>query len=453
MGRLFGTDGIRGVANADITPELTLAVAVAAACELLRPGHRERITRPLVLIGRDTRPSGELLEAAAAAGFAAAGCDVTLLGVIPTPAVAFLTAATDAELGLMISASHNPMPDNGLKLIGSAGDKLTDEQEGLIEAALDVAADRPTGRRVGRIHADAGHVAALRERYVTHLVENVPTPLTGLRVVVDCAEGAAYEAAPEVYRRAGADVLAIAAGGDGDHINDGCGATHLDSLRGEVVAAGADLGIAHDGDADRCLAVDAAGEIVDGDQILAICARALHGRGALRGNAVATTVMANLGFRTAMRSCGVDVVETAVGDRYVLEAMREHDLALGGEQSGHIVFRDLATTGDGLLTALQLMGEVVAAGQPLAQLAAAAMTRLPQVLVNVPVSDKGQLATSADIATAVRAAEAELGGTGRVLLRPSGTEPLVRVMVEAGDEDQARAIAERIAGAVEAAAR
>jgi phosphoglucosamine mutase len=435
--RLFGTDGVRGLANADLTPELALALASAAARALL-PGLGARESRPMVLVGRDTRPSGDLLEAAVAAGFAAAGCDVTLLGVLPTPGVAHLVATGDAELGLMISASHNPMPDNGLKLFTGDGDKLGDAAEDAVEAALADTAGRPTGRGVGRIYADPGYAAAQRERYVDHLVAGVPA-LRGLRVVVDCAEGAAFEVAPEAYRRAGADVHAIFANGLGYAINDGCGATHPEALAREVVARGADVGVAHDGDADRCLMVTAAGDLVDGDQLLAILAVDRRPR------AVVATVMANLGFTRAMAAHGIDVVSTAVGDRYVVEAMREHGLDLGGEQSGHVVMAEYATTGDGVLTALQVLSVMARTGRSLADLAAV-MTRLPQVLVNVPVSDKeAALAAAGD---AVAAAEAELGPEGRVLVRPSGTEPLVRVMVEATDEQTARRVAERVAAAL-----
>jgi phosphoglucosamine mutase len=444
VGRLFGTDGVRGVANADLTPELAFSLAFAAARVLLDPTSAQRVSRPMVLVGRDTRPSGDVLEAAAAAGFASAGCDVTLVGVIPTPGVAFLTASGDAELGLMISASHNPMPDNGLKLFSADGYKLTDAQEDAVEAAIGDVAGRPTGRHIGRIYADEAHSGSLREGYVAHLVATVPQPVGGIRVVVDCAEGAAYEVGPEAYRRAGADVTAIFASGMSTLINDGCGATHLEALQEKVVELGADLGLAHDGDADRCLAVDASGEVVDGDQILALLA--VH----TKAPAVVSTVMANLGFTQAMAGAGIDVVQTAVGDRYVLEAMRERDIVLGGEQSGHLIMAEHATTGDGVLTGLQVLSAMASTGRPLADLAAT-MTRLPQVLVNVRVADRA-VAHDPEVLAAAAATEAELGATGRVLLRPSGTESLVRVMVEAPDEATARRLADQVASAVQTAA-
>jgi phosphoglucosamine mutase len=439
VGRLFGTDGVRGVANADLTPELAFSLSFAAARVLLDPTSRERISRPMVLVGRDTRPSGDVLEAAVAAGFASAGCDVTLLGVLPTPGVAYLTASGDAELGLMISASHNPMPDNGLKLFSADGHKLTDAQEDAVEATLGEVGDRPTGRHIGRIYADPGHAGSLRESYVSHLV-GTSAPLGGIRVVVDCAEGAAYEVGPETYRRSGADVTAIFAEGLGTRINEGCGATHLEALQAKVVELGADLGVAHDGDADRCLAVDAGGAVVDGDQILALLAA--HSR----APAVVSTVMANLGFTQAMARAGIDVVQTAVGDRYVLEAMRERGIDLGGEQSGHLIMAAHATTGDGVLTGLQLLSAMATSGRSLADLAAT-MTRLPQVLVNVRVPDRA-VADAPAVLEAVAAAEAELGDTGRVLLRPSGTESLVRVMVEAPDEPTAQRLAQQVADVV-----
>ena len=440
-GRLFGTDGVRGVANADLTPELALSLAFSAARVLLSGRSSEGpVSRPMVLIGRDTRPSGDLLEAAAAAGFAGAGCDVTLLGVLPTPGVAYLTATTDAELGLMISASHNPMPDNGLKLFSGDGHKLSDAEEDAIAAGLDNRDGRALGRDVGRIYADEGHRGVLVERYVDHLVSTVSAPLGGVRVVVDCAQGAASHVGPEAYRRAGADVIAIHADAMGYAINDGCGATHLESLQAAVREHGADLGLAHDGDADRCLAVDASGEVVDGDQLLAILA---VDAGA---TAVVSTVMANLGFTQAMRARGIEVVQTAVGDRYVLEAMRERGIALGGEQSGHTILADHATTGDGVLTGLQLLSAMDRTGKPLAELASV-MKRLPQVLVNVRVADRS-VAETPEARAAVGVAEAELGDTGRVLLRPSGTEPVVRVMVEAPDESTARRLAEQVAAAI-----
>ena len=438
MTRLFGTDGVRGLANGDVlTPELATAVAASAATVLLEAGT----PRPRVVVGRDPRPSGHMLEAAAVAGFTSAGCDVLLLGVVPTPAVAHVTAGEGAQLGLMISASHNAMPDNGLKLFGDGGWKLPDEVEDAVQAGLG-SPRRVTGAAVGRVLA-AG--AEHRERYAEHLLAAARTPLAGLRVVVDAAQGAASALAPEVYRRAGADVVAIHADGDGERINEGCGATHLESLQAAVVEHGAALGLAHDGDADRCLAVDATGAVVDGDQLLALLAVGLHERGALAQDTVVATVMSNLGFVRAMRAAGIAVLQTAVGDRYVLEALRERGLTLGGEQSGHTVQLQHATTGDGLLTGLAVLDRMAATGRSLADLAGV-MTRLPQVLVNVRA--ERARAQAADVLAAVAEQEAALGEAGRVLLRPSGTEALVRVMVEAETEDRARAVADALAAVV-----
>ncbi len=437
MGRLFGTDGVRGLANADLTPELALSLALAAAHVLAEShlGHR-----PVAVVGRDPRASGELLEAAVVAGLLSAGADVRRVGVVPTPAVAYLTRDLGADLGVMLSASHNPMPDNGVKFFDRDGFKLPDQVEDAIEAGLSEQWTRPVGAHVGRVRDDVDAV----KRYVEHLVAAVPHRLDGLRVVVDCANGAASRVAPEALRRAGADVVAIHAEPDGLNINEGSGSTHPEVVAAAVRANGADAGIAHDGDADRCLAVDAAGNLVDGDAILATCAVGL------KVPAVVTTVMTNLGFKHAMAARGVEVVETSVGDRYVLEAMRERGIALGGEQSGHLIFLDHTTTGDGVLTALQLLGLVAASGRPLAELAAV-MTRLPQVLLNVRVGDKSALDASAEVATAVKAAAERLGDTGRVLVRPSGTEPVVRVMVEAADDTVASEVAAEVAATVERA--
>ncbi|OHV41786.1 MULTISPECIES: phosphoglucosamine mutase [Pseudofrankia] len=447
MGRLFGTDGVRGVANVDLTAELALRLAESAV-EVLTEDRAADAGRPVVVVGRDTRPSGEFLEAAVVAGLASRGADVVRVGVVPTPAVAHIVAATGADLGVMLSASHNPMPDNGIKLFAAGGHKLPDEVEDAIETRLAAPpARRPTGAAVGRVRDEPGYIARLVDGYVEHLLSTLPVRLDGLRVVVDCAQGAASTLAPRVLRAAGADVVALHADGDGKLINDGSGATHLDSLRAAVLEHGADVGIAHDGDADRCLAVDAAGEVVDGDQIMAVCALALAERGELADRRVVVTVMSNLGFHHAMREAGIEVLATPVGDRYVLAEMRREGIALGGEQSGHVVFLRHATTGDGLLTALTLVGRMRETGQPLGELAKA-MTRLPQVLVNVRGVDRARASTSAGLAAAVRTAEAELGDEGRVLLRPSGTEPLVRVMVEAPTDAQARAIATRLAEAV-----
>ncbi|CAO5175341.1 phosphoglucosamine mutase [Frankia sp. AiPs1] len=450
MTRLFGTDGVRGVANVDLTAEQALALASTAVELLGRPGEAAGspdMPRPLVIVGRDTRPSGEFLEAAVVAGLAASGADVARIGVAPTPAVAHAVATSGATFGVMLSASHNPMPDNGIKLFAAGGLKLPDDIEDAIERRMaHPPTHRPVGRGVGRVR----DVPGLVDDYAQHLLAALPTRLGGLRVVVDCAQGAASTLAPSVLRAAGADVIPLHADGDGTIINEGSGATHLDSLRAAVLEHGADVGIAHDGDADRCLAVDAAGEVVDGDQILTVCALALAERGELTANTVVVTVMSNLGLRHAMREAGISVVTTPVGDRYVLEAMRAGGYALGGEQSGHVVFLDHATTGDGLLTALRLLGRVAETGQPLAELAKV-MTRLPQVLVNVRGVDRTQVGSSSALRAAVAEAEAELGDAGRVLLRPSGTEPLVRVMVEAETDHAARDVAHRLAAVVQGA--
>jgi phosphoglucosamine mutase len=445
VGRLFGTDGVRGRANADLTPELALSVARAAAGVL---ADRDGTTRPVAVVGRDPRASGEMLEAAVVAGLASAGAQVLRAGVLPTPAIAHLTAHTGADLGVMISASHNPMPDNGIKLFSRGGHKLPDAVEAAIEQAVTVGetdGPRPTGAEIGRVCdlTDAGAV------YVEHLLSTVERPLSGLTLVVDCAHGAAAVCAPEVYRRAGATVHVIGGEPDGWNINDGIGSTHLGPLTEAVRAHGADLGIAHDGDADRCLAVTAEGDVVDGDAILAVCALGLHEHGRLTGDTVVATVMSNLGFHHTMRDAGIAVHTTAVGDRYVLEALRQRGLSLGGEQSGHLVFLDHATTGDGLLTGLSLLSRMAETGASLAELASV-VHRLPQTLVNVPVRDRLAVVESDVVAAAVNQCEAELGDDGRVLLRPSGTEQLVRVMVEAPTQERADAIAERLAGVVAA---
>jgi phosphoglucosamine mutase len=446
MGRLFGTDGVRGQANADLTPELALEVAVAAARTL---AERDRSHPPLAVVGRDPRASGEMLEAAAVAGLASAGATVVRLGVLPTPGVAYLMTEVPADLGVMISASHNPMPDNGIKLFAAGGHKLPDEVEETIEDLIGSGVQgwtRPTGARVGRVR----DMPAAPEHYIKHLTESVPHRLEGLRIVVDCANGAAAEVAPAAYRGAGAAVVAIHAEPDGFNINERCGSTHLASLQAAVARHGAHLGIAHDGDADRCLAVTDSGEVVDGDQILAILALAMKAEGTLAANTLVATVMSNLGLKIAMRDAGIRLVETKVGDRYVLEALRAGRYSLGGEQSGHVVMPAYATTGDGVLTGLHLLARVAASGRPLAELAGV-VTKLPQVLVNVPVADRAAGASAAQVKAAVAEAAAELGEAGRVLLRPSGTEQLVRVMVEASTVDKATAVAERIAAVVRAA--
>jgi phosphoglucosamine mutase len=387
-----------------------------------------------------------MLEAAVVAGLTSAGADVLRAGVLPTPALAYLTGSTGADLGVMISASHNPMPDNGIKLFSRGGHKLPDKDEAVIERAVtghDDPGRRPAGRDIGRVR-DLGDAL---EDYIRHLLDTVPRPLTGVRLVVDGAHGSAAVCGPEAYRRAGATVTTIGCAPDGWNINDGVGSTHLGRLIDAVRREGADLGLAHDGDADRCLAVTAAGEVVDGDAILAICALALHERGELRDDTVVATVMSNLGFHHTMRAAGIAVQTTAVGDRYVLEALRDRNLSLGGEQSGHLVFLDHATTGDGVLTGLRLLSRMAETGASLGELASV-LTRLPQTLVNVPVRDRIAVVESDEVADAVNAAEDELGDSGRVLLRPSGTEQLVRVMVEAPSQEQADAVADRLAKVV-----
>jgi phosphoglucosamine mutase len=465
LARLFGTDGVRGVAGRDLTARLAMDLSVAAAGAMDSMGAygtaRAEGRRPLAVIGRDPRASGEFLEAAVVAGLAGSGVDVLRLGVVPTPAVAYLTADLGAELGVVLSASHNPAPDNGIKFFSRGGVKLPDAVEDLIERTLSGLADGALLASTGRVPGDG--FGRVRDggpeigRYLDHLLSTVTSgdggaplaglPLAGLRVVVDCAHGAAYELAPRLLSRAGADVIPIGTEPDGLNINDGVGSTWIGSLAGAVTAHGADAGIAHDGDADRCLAVDARGQVVDGDQILALLAISLRDTGRLAGGTVVTTVMANLGFRKAMAEAGIEVVEVPVGDRYVLEAMREGQFVLGGEQSGHLILLDHATTGDGLLTGLQLLAVMARTGRPLHELARV-MTRYPQVLVNVPVEDKAEVAASADLAAAVSAARSELGASGRVLVRPSGTEQAVRVMVEALDGGQAKRVAGVLADTV-----
>jgi phosphoglucosamine mutase len=440
--RLFGTDGVRGLANRDVTAELALDLSVAAAHVLgdvgTFAGHR-----PLAVVGRDPRASGEFLAAAVVAGLASAGVDVLDVGVLPTPGVAYLTGARGADLGVMLSASHNAMPDNGIKFFAKGGQKLDDVIEDAIEQRIGETWERPTGADVGRVRRDEAAV----DDYVAHLMTALPHRLEGLHLVVDCAHGAASAVYPRVLREAGARVDVIGAEPDGLNINDGYGSTHLERLQAAVVAAGADAGLAVDGDADRCLAVDAAGEVVDGDQLMAVLALSLRERGELAHDTLVATVMSNLGLRLAMEHAGVHVEQTAVGDRYVLERMREGGFTLGGEQSGHVILSAHAETGDGVLTGLLVASRMAHTGRTLADLAGV-MRRLPQVMVNVPDVDKARASDDERVLAAVQEAEVELGGTGRVLLRPSGTEPLVRVMVEAGAAEQAQALADRLAGVV-----
>ncbi|AQA23471.1 phosphoglucosamine mutase [Rhodococcus sp. MTM3W5.2] len=443
MGRMFGTDGVRGLANAELDAELALRIAGAAASVLAL--SERGAPRPTAVLGRDPRASGEMLEAAVTAGLTAAGVDVINVGVLPTPAVAFLTGAYDAALGVMISASHNPMPDNGIKIFAAGGHKLDDESEDRIEAAI---ADRdliprPTGAGIGRVRT----ATDAAERYLENLARATTHRVDGLTVVVDCANGAASAVGPEAYRAAGARVIAIHADPDGLNINDGCGSTHLEELQAAVLAHGADLGIAHDGDADRCLAVDATGAVVDGDAIMSVLALAMRESGELAQNTLVATVMSNLGLHIAMREAGIEVRTTAVGDRYVLEELRSGSFSLGGEQSGHVVLPGFGTTGDGVLTGLRLMGRMAQTGKSLRELAAV-MRTLPQVLVNVQVTDKAAVACAPAVLEAVAEAEALLGEAGRVLLRPSGTEQLVRVMVEATEIEIAQKLADGLADRV-----
>ncbi|NLG21029.1 MAG: phosphoglucosamine mutase [Actinomycetales bacterium] len=444
MARLFGTDGVRGLANKDVTAELALQLSVAVAHELGSSGTSYGGRRAAAVVGRDPRASGEFLSAAVMAGFASAGVDVLDAGVLPTPAIAYLTARMNAEMGAVLSASHNAMPDNGIKFFAEGGHKLADAIEDAITERLNNDWERPTGVGVGRIRPFPQGA----DFYMEHLLDSVPGRLDGLHVVIDAAHGAASHVGPEVFRRAGATVDTIGGDPDGLNINDGYGSTHLHRLQQAVVDRGADVGFAFDGDADRCLAVDADGRTVDGDQIMAILAVDMKERGTLTGNMLVATVMSNLGLLQAMAREGIEVVQTAVGDRYVLEAMRAQGYTLGGEQSGHVIMLDHGTTGDGVLTALAIARRVRAAGRPLSELAAV-MTRLPQVLVNVKGVDKTRVDDDEIVQADVAAVSAELDGSGRVLLRKSGTEPLVRVMVEADTAERAQQYADRLAAVVQ----
>ncbi len=442
MGRLFGTDGVRGIANKDITAEFALNLAQAAAY-VMTEDARNRGDRPRAVIAHDPRISSDFISAAVSAGLASSGVDVFDAGVVPTPAAAYLTADLDADFGVMISASHNSAPDNGIKFFSRGGHKLPDTTEDKIETALGNSL-KPIGSEVGRItrFADA------EDRYLLHLLGTVPNRLDGLKIVVDCANGAASAISPQAFADAGAKVIVIGADPDGNNINQGCGSTHLTALQAAVVSNGADLGIAHDGDSDRCLAVDHTGAVVDGDHIMTVLALAMKESGQLARNTLVTTVMSNLGLKIAMRDAGIGLIETKVGDRYVLEAMREGGYSLGGEQSGHIVFSQYATTGDGVLTGLHLAAKVASSGKSLRELVSV-MPNFPQVLINVPGVDKSKVDSDSELQAFVAQAEAELGDRGRVLLRASGTENLVRVMVEAADQGTAQSWADRIAGLVE----
>lgn len=447
MTRLFGTDGVRGLANKKLTPALALKLGQAAA-EVLTANRESYELRPTAVIGRDPRVSGEMLDAAIASGLASRGVDVVRVGVLPTPAIAFLTDDYGADLGVMISASHNPMPDNGIKFFSAGGKKLPDALEDQIQEAMEnLKEDGPTGTKIGRIISEA---STGRSRYLQHLAEAVTTDLSGIKVVVDTANGAASKVAPMAYEAAGAEVVAIHNKPNAFNINENCGSTHIDQIQAAVVEHGADLGLAHDGDADRCLAVDAEGNVVDGDQIMALLAVAMKQESDLRHNTLVATVMSNLGLKLAMKEHGITVLEANVGDRYVLEELAKGDYSLGGEQSGHIVLPDDCTTGDGTLSGLNIMARMAKTGKTLKELASV-MTVLPQTLINVPVVDKSSIMSNAEVKAAIAEAEAELADTGRVLLRPSGTEELFRVMVEAADGEQARRVAGRLAAVVASA--
>ncbi len=438
----FGTDGVRGKANVDLTPEVALALGRALVTVL----HEEGEKRPSILVGRDPRWSGDMLEAALIAGITSAGGDAITVGVLPTPGVAYLTARSTAGAGVMLSASHNPVGDNGIKFFGPDGYKFSDDDEARIAEIYGAGSPRrPVSTRIGRRLTDPAAIA----RYVEHLTSSVDVDLVGLRVVVDGANGAASNVAPQVYRQLGAEVVTIHCSPDGANINDRCGSTHPEVVRQAVLTDGADLGIAHDGDADRLVAVSHLGDVVDGDALLAILARQMHLQGTLNDGTVVTTVMTNLGFHHAMEELGIDVLTTPVGDRYVLETMRERGLNLGGEQSGHLIDLDHSTTGDGVLAALRILEIIRTSGSSLAELAQV-MQRLPQILINVADVDRDRAITSEPLAAAVAAAEARLGGSGRVLVRPSGTEPLVRVMVEAPEQALAEEVAATIAAVVRA---
>lgn len=438
MGALFGTDGVRGVANSDLSPVIAFKLGRAGAHILTNCSSTRRI-----VIGRDTRISGDMLESAMMAGICSVGVDVVKIGVLPTPAIAYLTRELKASAGVVISASHNPVEDNGIKFFDASGYKLSDQVEAGIESLVRdncAGVGSPVGRKVGRVHEIHDAV----DRYVNFARNTINTDLKGLKVVVDCANGAACSVAPRVYSELGAQVTAIFDTPDGININNGCGSTHPETLMKAVVSSGADLGLAHDGDADRVLAVDAAGRLVDGDQIMVICARSLKKKGRLSKNTTVATVMSNMGLHLAMRESGIRVLETRVGDRYVLEELLRSGARFGGEQSGHILFLDHNTTGDGILTALQLLAVVKEEGQPLGKLAEQ-MERLPQLLVNVQVADKNLVMSSPVLAAAINEEERKMNGSGRILVRPSGTEPLVRVMAEGRDMEQLQRIVDRLA--------
>lgn len=442
MGVLFGTDGVRGVANRELTPDLAFKLGRAGAFCLAK-NHQ----RPKILIGKDTRLSGDMLESALAAGICSVGADVVRLGVIPTPGVAYLIRHLGAQAGVVISASHNPMEDNGIKFFGSTGFKLPDALEDEIESIIASGQELPSpvGADVGKVedYQEAGDI------YGAYLKKSLGSDLSGVKIVVDAAHGAAFFLAPAIFRDLGAEVIPLFNSPTGTNINQGCGSTHPEKLMEAVKSHRADLGIAHDGDADRMLAVDEKGNLVDGDRIMVICALDLLRREKLKGNKIVVTVMSNLGLHLALKKAGIEILETKVGDRYVLEKMVEADAILGGEQSGHIIFSEYNTTGDGIATALQLLKVMVETGKSLAELASQ-MVRLPQVLVNVRVKEKDGWDTNPAIKSAIGQAEKALQGQGRVLVRTSGTESLVRVMAEGPDEEKLKALVQGIVRVVEA---
>ena len=444
MGKYFGTDGVRGVANSELTPELAFKLGRFGGYVLTKSSKG----KPKVLIGRDTRISGEMLEGALAAGLLSVGAEVMRLGVISTPGVSYLTRVMSAEAGVMISASHNPVEDNGIKFFGSDGYKLSDEQEAEIEALLDMEEDtlpRPTGSDLGAItsYFEGG------QKYIQYLKQTVDEEFDGIHVALDCAHGATSTLATHVFADLDADITSMGASPNGLNINDQVGSTHPHKLAELVVEKNADIGLAFDGDGDRLIAVDEKGQIVDGDQIMYICAKHLKSEGRLNKDTVVSTVMSNMGFYKAVEANGMTSVKTAVGDRYVVEEMRKNGYNLGGEQSGHIIFLDYNTTGDGLLTGLQLVNIMKITGKKLSELAAE-MTIFPQKLVNIRVTDKHAVTDNASVAAEIGEVEKEMNGNGRVLVRPSGTEPLVRVMVEAASEEDCENYVERIAEVVRA---
>ncbi|MFF2091208.1 phosphoglucosamine mutase [Paenibacillus sp. NPDC058174] len=441
MGKYFGTDGVRGVANSELTPELAYKIGRCGGYVLTG-----KADKPKVVIGLDTRISGPMLESALIAGLLSIGASVVRLGVVSTPAVAYITRELKADAGVMISASHNPVQDNGIKFFGGDGFKLSDETELAIEQLIDAETDelpRPVGGDIGSVFTDED----AKYRYLSYLKTTIKGEFAGLKIVLDCANGSAYELAPKVFEELGATIITVGAEPDGRNINAGVGSTHPEYLREQVLAHGADLGLSFDGDADRLIAIDDLGEEVDGDYILAICGDALKRAGKLNGETVVTTVMANIGFFKATERIGLKTAQTAVGDRYVMEEMRRGGFNLGGEQSGHVIFLDHNTTGDGILTALQLVDTLVASGRKLSELKTL-MSKYPQVLINVRVADKSLYAGNEAIAAAVESVEAELGDNGRVLVRPSGTESLIRVMAEGPDKDQIEGYVARIVDVV-----